>query len=58
MATLTARRFAEVDRLKIMSQVQLRALLLPHAAYLESRGVLLPQIDAGGRGPGRRPGRL
>jgi hypothetical protein len=47
MATLTTRRFAEVDRLKIMSQVQLRALLLPHAAYLESRGVLLPPIENG-----------
>lgn len=48
MATLTARRFAEVDRLKIMSQVQLRALLLPHAAYLESRGVTLsPHGDDG-----------
>jgi hypothetical protein len=47
MATWTARRFAEVDRLKIMSQVQLRALLLPHAAYLESRGVMLPPIEDG-----------
>jgi hypothetical protein len=45
MATLTTRRFAEVDRLKMMSQVQLRALLLPHAAYLESRGVMLPRIE-------------
>jgi hypothetical protein len=39
MATLAPRRFAEVDRLKIVSPSYLRALLLPHAAYLEGRGV-------------------
>ena len=47
MATLAPRRFAEVDRLKIMSPSYLRALLLPHAVYLESRGVLLPSIEDG-----------
>ena len=30
-----------------MSQVQLLVLLLPHAAYLESRGVMLPPIEDG-----------
>jgi len=41
MATLAPRRFAEVDRLKIMSPSYLRALLLPHAGYLEGRGVVI-----------------
>ena len=39
MATLAPRRFAEIDRLKIVSPSYLRALLLPHAFYLEARGV-------------------
>jgi hypothetical protein len=47
MATLTTRRFAEVDRLKAMSPAQLRALLLPYAAYLESRGVVISSSAAG-----------
>jgi hypothetical protein len=46
MATLTTRRFAEVDRLKAMSPGQLRALLLPHAAYLETRGVAISSSAA------------
>jgi hypothetical protein len=46
MATLTTRRFAEVDRLKAMSPAQLRSLLLPYAAYLESRGVAISSSAA------------
>jgi hypothetical protein len=45
MATLAPRRFAEIDRLKIVSPSYLQALLLPHAAYLEGQGVPISSAD-------------
>lgn len=46
MATFNLRRFAHADGLKAIARKHLLALLNPHKAYFDGRGVALPPVSA------------